>query len=134
MTEGNNPAVAVSVNQVRNIIVNTELTDAQIEGGISTATIIVLENLMVANLATSVITEITTYLAAHFVSLRDKTTRIVREKIGDAEVEYEASKPSAGYTPLDSTEWGATALLLDTSGILLSLGKLQPRLISIGDA
>lgn len=124
-------AVAISPPQVRNVIIGTVLTDEQIEGCISTATIIVLDHLIGTPLSVNTLTEITLYLSSHFVSLRDRTTRIRKERIGDAEVEYEASKSPANYLALSSTEWGATALTLDTTGILASLGTDQPRLISL---
>lgn len=132
LAEQQRSAAAIDVKQVRNVAVGTVLTDAQIEGCISTATIVVLDNLIGKDLSYRSITEITLYLAAHFVSLRDRTTRIKREKIGDAEVEYEASKAQVNFLSLASTEWGSTALTLDTTGTLASLGTTnQPRLINL---
>jgi hypothetical protein len=123
----------VTIEQVRNIIVNTELEDSQIEGCISTATVILLENFGSSGLSNILLTEIGMYLAAHFVALRDQTTKIKSEKIGDARVEYDIDKTTVDTGDLRYTTWGATALLLDTSGILKGLGLKQPRLIALNE-
>lgn len=125
--------ISVTPEMVKNVVVGTTLTDPQIEGCISTATMLVAENLRGEGISDNVMTEITLYLSAHYLSLRDKATRITEEKIGDAEVKYSKSNQYKGYTQLDTTEWGATALMLDPTGVLLSLGKKQPRLINIGE-
>ena len=125
--------VSVTPEMVKNVVIGTTLTDPQIEGCIATATMIVVENLEGQGVSDNVLTEITLYLSAHYLSLRDKATRITEERIGDAEVKYSKSNQYKGYTPLDTTEWGATALMLDPTGSLNSLGKKQPRLINIGE-
>ena len=125
--------INITPDMVKNVVINTTLTDAQIQGCISTATLITLENLSDKGLSESIATEITLYLSAHYLSLRDKSTRVESEKINDSEVKYSVSNQYNGYTPLDTTEWGATAMTLDPTGTLAALGKKQPRLINIGD-
>lgn len=124
----------VGVDQIRNILVDTQLTDQQIESSIASAMIVVNNESVLANNVSNAIVDITMYLAAHFASLRDPTTRIKNEKIGDAEVEYDINKPPANFMDLSSTRWGATAIVLDQSGILQQLGKKKPRLFHLGES
>jgi len=120
----------VSTTQVKNII-DTELSDSQIEGAISTAVTVVANYLTTAVLAAEIRVEITMYLAAHFIALRDKTVMIKSEKIGDASVTYEVGSPQESFASFTSTKWGATAVALDVSNTLGQLGQKQPRLFSL---
>ena len=121
---------AISPVQVRGII-DTELSDAQIESSISTAMILIEDNLSGYGTSSNTLVEITMYTAAHYVSLRDNTTSIRTEKIGDASVEYQTGAEPIDFMSLKSTKWGAVALSLDKSGILQQLGMKKPRLVSL---
>jgi len=125
--------ISVSVSQVKNIVINSDLTNDQIEGCISTATVMVLSYLGEVNMLGALRNEICAYLAAHFVALHDRTIRLKSEKMGDASVEYDVSKSEAGLCGLRSTSWGATAIQLDPSGILQQLGLKKPRLVYLNE-
>lgn len=125
-----NSGAFTTPNQVRNVLVGTTLTDAQLEGCISTAMVVSVDRLQEAGLSDAAVSEIVLYLAAHFGALRDNSMRVKREELGEAKAEY-SKTDNINYMDLNSTEWGATALVLDTSGTLRTLGKKQPRLISL---
>ena len=113
----------VSPEQVRNII-DTDLGDPEIEGTIS-------NYLVSPDLPSGVLVEITMYLAAHFVAIRDKTVMIKSESIGDAKVTYDVGNQEDAPFTFMSTKWGATAVALDVSNVLAQLGQKKPRLISL---
>jgi len=122
----------VNVDQVRNILVGTQLTDSQIESAIATAMIIIDNEVLLTSNQSNTLVDITLYLSAHFASLRDSSTRVSSERIGDAEVTYNVQTNPVSFMDLNSTRWGATAIVLDNSGVLQQLGKKQPRLIHLG--
>ena len=121
----------ITVSQIRNIIPSTVLTDPQVEGCISTANTLVVNNLDNKGLSSEVLIEIAMNLAGHFASFRDKVTRLKSEKIGEAEAEYDVDKQDVMLSDFNSTPWGATALVLDTSGTLQGLGGRPPRLVNL---
>lgn len=121
---------SVNPNQVRNII-DTELADSEIEGAISTAMTVVTNYLVSADLSSEIKVEITMYLAAHFVAIRDKTVMIKSEKIGDASVTYDVADQRSAPFSFESTKWGSTAIALDISNVLGQLGQKKPRLVSL---
>ena len=98
-------------------IVDTDLTESQIQAFIETA------NLMVTNvLGSSVLSDdtlrlIETYLAAHYITLRDPRTQ--SEAADGIKMTYEG-KTGEG---LDSSHYGQTAQELDTTGQLKAIGK-----------
>ena len=65
---------------------------------------------------------ITIYLAAHFAASKEAV--IATEKVGDSSISYNTSSPLL----LRSTVYGETALMLDGSNTLASLGKPLARL------
>jgi len=109
----------VTPGEVREVI-KTELTDENIEGLLSTATVMVAPIVV----TDKVKSEIKKYLAAHLAAIKDRTTTVAEERIGDASVTY-GSILTQGREPtsdLKSTHWGQTAILLDTTGYLFKLG------------
>lgn len=112
-------------------VIETRLSDKDLEGSIQTA-IALYNSVFVVGLQTGHIIpseaeiEIKRYLAAHFVSIKDNSTRVVKEKIGDASVEYGEDIPDKGLLYLNSTKWGQTAILFDPTGKLGKLGKIPP--------
>lgn len=124
---------SVTVEQIRNIIVDTQLTNSQIESSIATAMIVMQDESLLLTNSSNALVDIAMYLSAHFASLRDPTTRLKSEKVGDAQVEYDVQKPPSNFMDLASTRWGATAIVLDKSGVLQQLGKKQPRMFHLGD-
>lgn len=113
----------VSPAMVREVI-STTLTDVEIEGNIASALVLYRNNLESKGLAEDLQVEIKRYLAAHYVSLRDITTRVQEEKIGDASATYVDAGNGASKEGLKSTSWGQTAISFDPTGVLSRLGSV----------
>jgi len=93
---------------------------------ITTANLIVTDKLAGEGFTDAHLKEIEKYLSAHFASLMDP--RIAQEKIGEVAVTYEG-KTGLG---LDGTKYGQTVKMLDTTGILASMGKRQALFDTLG--
>jgi hypothetical protein len=126
-------AVTISPAMVRDVI-DTRLTDAEIEGCIPTAIALYRNNLEGSSvpIAEDLETEIKRYLAAHYVSIKDRATKAAREELGEAEIEH-AKNAGSSKTGLMSTEWGQTAVELDPTGQLGQLGRVPVDLSSLHD-
>lgn len=99
------------------LIINTTLSDAQINAFITTASLIIDTNLADKGLSATLLTEIETWLAAHLLSMRDQ--RVSGKSIGDVSFSYQGQTGLG----LDATIYGQQVKLLDSSGTLASLGK-----------
>lgn len=97
-------------------IIDTSLTDAQIDAFINTANVMVTQYLVGKDIADALLAEIETYLAAHFTTLRDR--RVDREGADGISFSYEGDIGQG----LDSSTYGQTAQALDPTGALASLG------------
>lgn len=98
-------------------ILDTTLEASVINAFINTAHTFIEANLGSANLGEAMLTEIEKWLAAHFLSIRDR--RVKSENIaGEYSVTYEVGNLGEG---LMSTTYGQTAVALDTSGTLDNL-------------
>lgn len=117
--------VTVNPKLVREVI-TTALDDAAIEGAINGSLVLYRNYLTNYNIANDLQLEIKRYLAAHFVSLLDPTTRVDEEKIGDASVKYSKVGQESTTNDLLSTRWGQTASLFDPTGVLKSIGGIPP--------
>lgn len=117
--------ITINPKLVREII-NTQLKDSEIEGTISSALVLYRNYLSNKNIASDLQLEIKRYLAAHFVSLMDPSTRVDKEKIGDASIEYSKIGQDETYTGLMSTRWGQTAVMFDPTGILKHISGTPP--------
>lgn len=105
-------------------ILDTTLEASVINAFINTANTFIEVNLSSANLGEAMLTEIEKWLAAHFLSLRDR--RVKSENIaGEYSVTYEVGNLGKG---LMSTTYGQTAVALDTSGTLGSLNMKRASL------
>lgn len=98
-----------SVADVRAII-DTALEDRDIMSFLSTANALVDEVVTNEGYSDVLLQKIETWLAAHFVAIRDP--RIAREKVGEATVEYHG-KTDMG---LRHTPYGQQVLMLDHHG------------------
>ena len=96
-------------------ILSTDLTTTPF---IDTANIIVTDLLAGEGLSDAKLAQIELYLSAHFVCMNDP--RIRNEEAGDALAAYQMIKVGTG---LDSTSYGQTAMMLDTTGKLKEMGK-----------
>jgi len=107
---------------------STRVTDAEVKRIIDTsidttpfiqaANLVITEKLGSEGLGSALLKEIERWFAAHLVAVRDPMVR--QEKVGDATITYDRPTPGEG---LESTIYGRQVLMLDTSGVLASLGK-----------
>lgn len=113
-------AVRVTNDEVK-VVIDTSLTDL-------TAFILVASQQVdrISGLGTAVLKEIERWLAAHFVSIRDKRTS--KDNVGDSSHTYEG-KTGMG---LEFTRYGQQAKLLDTTGTLAKLGLRKAALTYLG--
>ena len=85
---------------------------------ITTANLLVTELLGSSSLSSDLLTEIERYLAAHLVALHPDERQIEEQEIGDTRDKY-VGKFAMG---LQSTQFGQTVLMLDTTGVFASQG------------
>lgn len=107
-------------------IITTVLSNDEIEGAISSASVLYRKYLETKNIEPYLELEIKRWLAAHFVSLKDPTTRVDKEKIGDASVEYSKIGQDSSYIGLKATRWGQQAIIFDPTGVLKNLDGIPP--------
>lgn len=100
-------------------IIDTQLTTTQIDVFITTANLIVTANLTGKSLSDDTLKEIETWMSAHLIAIT-KTRQAIKKKVGDAEDTYNSYSPLT--LGLKLTTYGQTALILDSSGTLGSLG------------
>lgn len=114
----------VDVEDVKEIL-DTELSEPQIEAFIRAANLIVTNNLTDDITDTDLLKEIERWLAAHLACAREK--QVQAEQTTDAQATY-TGKTGLG---LDSTFYGQTVKIIDTSGILASLDGGAKRAVSL---
>lgn len=107
-------------------IITTVLSNDEIEGAISSASVLYRKYLENKNIEPYLELEIKRWLAAHFVSLKDPSTRVDKEKIGDASVEYSKIGQDSSYIGLKSTRWGQQAIIFDPTGVLKNIDGIPP--------
>lgn len=112
----------VTADEVKEII-DTDLTDAQINAFINAANAIVQDNLLDANIGATTLAQIELWLAAHLLATRDMREKAV--DLGSGAVTYQT--PQLGLA-LDGTAYGQQVKLLDYSGILSTLGQRRARI------
>jgi hypothetical protein len=108
----------VTATEVKEIMLDTALTDAQIGVFIAVATDMVDDLDSDTTLGESRLALIERWLTAHLIASTIERMG-TREKVGDAEITYMGE---FGQN-LSSTPYGQTAAMLDTSGTLKALGK-----------
>jgi hypothetical protein len=97
-------------------IIETSLTDPEIDAFITAANLTVTKLLADEDLSDDQLREIERWLAAHFIaSTRER--QVAQETAGQADTTY-VGKSGMG---LDATFYGQQAKILDTSGTLASL-------------
>jgi len=112
----------VTSDEVKEII-DTDISD--ISTFITAANLIVTDKLGSAGLSSALMKEIERWLSAHFVAIRDQMPQ--SEKTGESSIKYQG-KTDMG---LDFTSYGQQVKLLDTSGILVALGKRAAEFIAL---
>jgi hypothetical protein len=99
----------VTASAVKEVI-ETELTDAEVNACINTANVLIQgRSRMLTELSDDTLTQIELWLAAHFVSVRDP--RVAQETVDDTTIRYEL--PKAGS--LTESTYGQVAVALDTT-------------------
>jgi len=100
-------------------IIDTQLTITEVTVFINTANLIVTTNLGSKSLSVATLTEIEKWVSAHLIAIT-KTRQALKKKVGDAEDTYTTYSPLV--LGIRSTTYGQTALILDSSGTLGSMG------------
>lgn len=116
--------MAVIDSQVKAIIDTSRDTSAFI----TTAQLLVDEELADKGLSDDRLDQITLYLAAHFVCITEESGGLRRSKLGDGDESYKV--PDAKTSGLTFTRYGQQALILDKSGTLAAIsasGGLKAR-------
>lgn len=93
-------------------------TDLDTSPHIQAANLMVTDRLGDSTLSAETLKEIERWLAAHFVSVTDP--QLKAEKVGDATNTYDVGKLGEN---LKSTRYGLQAVLLDSTGVLNSIGR-----------
>lgn len=109
-------AERITETEVKQVI-DTTLTDEEISPFIAAAVALVDDALLSENYGGALLKEITRYLAAHFVAIRDP--RVTQEKLGDAQAKYEGTTGMG----LNHTAYGQQAMILDTHGVLAAISS-----------
>lgn len=116
----------VTASEVKSII-ETTLTDGEVDAYISSANVMVTQNLGSSTvLSSDELKEIERWLTAHMIAITRERV-IKKAAAGPASVEY------AGVfgKDLDSTQYGQTVKLLDRTGTLAGLGMKRLSIISL---
>lgn len=102
--------------------VNDSNASLYMQAFVNAANSIVTANLGSSELGVSTLTEIEKWLAAHLYTIK-LGGQVQREKIGETDISYNITTGVG----LDSTLYGQTVKMLDTTGILSNLGKRPAR-------
>ncbi|TXH42042.1 MAG: hypothetical protein E6Q97_36495 [Desulfurellales bacterium] len=105
-------AMAISDSDVKAII-DTERDTSPF---ITTAQLIVDEDLIGNSMSTERLDQIVLYLAAHFVCVTEERGGVTRSRLGDADESYRGIDSTA--QGLSSTRYGQQAMILDSTGLL----------------
>jgi hypothetical protein len=116
-----NRVTGVEVKQ----IIKTTLAADEVTVFITPANLLVTNKLGSSTLDDATLKEIEKWLTAHFVCIREK--RASSKSVGGASVSYEGQTAMG----LDFSSYGQQVKLLDTTGILSSIGKRVPYLEAI---
>jgi hypothetical protein len=114
-----------SIEEVR-LICPTTATDAQVQMCIDMAQVMVGTYLVPTGQAEPALWAIETQLSAHYVCLIDPREKEVGD--GDTRVSLQRGQDGKG---LESTQYGQTALALDGSGTLATLGTRKRTVIKL---
>jgi hypothetical protein len=112
----------VTSQEVKEII-ETSITDVTVF--ITSANLIVTDYLAGEGYSTEKLKEIERWLSAHFVCAMDM--RVQSESVNGASASYQGSTGMG----LDSTSYGQRVKMLDSSGVLSSLGRRKAQLSTI---
>jgi len=118
-------AVRTTATEVKQIMDEIDLLDAQIDPYI-TASNIMVNQVMGTTTDTDLLGEIERWLAAHMITItRDRLAK--KEEAGGAKIEYVGVYGMA----LESTQYGQMVIALDTTGAFAALSKKPASLKAI---
>ena len=108
------------------LIMDNELTEAQVIPFLTAANLLVTEAYSGASTPTALLAEIEKWLTAHMLAVTLART-VSAEELGEAKVKY------TGYwgKKLESTSYGQMVLTLDTEGISGRLGKATASMYAV---
>jgi len=122
----------VTGDEVKEII-NTSLSASAVAPMITAANILVTARCESQGYSDAEMKEIERWLAAHFVTARDRSTALASKTIGEASETYSQSTGAQMYS-LGSSPYGQHAMLLDYLGCLTTLGKQKAAMRFYGAA
>lgn len=104
-------------------VMDTNLSDADITAHINIASDLVTTALVSSGLGSTRITNIERYVAAHLIAMRDRLA-------GQTSAEWLSSEAKVEFSgkwgeALKSTNYGQTAIVLDTTGTLSQMGAAR---------
>ena len=118
--------MARTTNTLVKDIMETALSDAQIDAIIPMASRMVDDNLASSDLSTATLTDIETWLTAHLIAM-GKERQAEEERVNDIWITYQGNFGEG----LKSTTFGQMVLILDTTGSFASLIKMKASIRSI---
>ena len=120
-------AARVTATEVKQII-ETDFADTIVDAFIAGATALVDDALISSGLSTALMKEIERWVSAHLVANRER--QIKKAGAGSASVEY----IGVFEMGLNGTQYGQTAMALDTTGALASLSLKKAYLRAVPKA
>lgn len=118
-------ALRTDLNSVKAII-DTALEDDELRKLMTQANVIVTRQLGSEGLTNGVLTDIETWMTAHFIAL-GKERQLEEEHVGDIELHYK--KNPDGF--FQQTTFGQMVLFLDSSGALSRSAKAKVKIKAI---
>lgn len=115
----------VTTSDVRDIMTDSVASDKDITPHIDVANLMVTEDLGEQGLSDARLLQIEKWLSAHFVTIDVEKGGLNRIRTGEASEGYSA--PSRLGKGLEMTRYGQQVMMLDTTGILRSHGRIKSR-------
>jgi hypothetical protein len=112
-------------SEVKKIISLNSITDTT--SFITTANLLVTQNLGNSGLSDDMLTEIEKYLTAHLLALHPDERQLIDQKLGDA-----TDKLGGDFGKgLDFTQFGQTVKMLDTTGTFATTSEGQKSVVDV---
>jgi hypothetical protein len=112
-------------SEVKKIISLNSITDTT--SFITTANLLVTQNLGNSGLSNDMLTEIEKYLTAHLLALHPDERQLIDQKLGDA-----TDKLGGDFGKgLDFTQFGQTVKMLDTTGTFATTSEGQKSVVDV---
>ena len=120
-----------TIAQVKDAIyLSTDFTDSMVAQAISSAEVIVVNQIQPIETNEDILALVELYLAAHFCSVREP--QIIKEDIGGRDSTFkEERRPAMSGYGLASTAFGQQAIAIDTTNVLSKMAKKDKKVASI---